>query len=882
MVPFCVSVKDVVLENQSLHRELELWKAKSTDVNRIIDQTSSLIRQAIKKDMVSTPWPYHPSDIATHSTIPNELQRFLVGLLTGNPTSTANTSQRTDILVESFSQDMIYAVTHGQYKPPKHFLLPYAVKTLTGNTEIIRILNKFGHGVSYDQLEENDTAMCLQKLAMGFNQRAVLPVSIKPHVFTNLAWDNIDRLEETLTGKGTSHQVNGIAVQPKVYGPYPPMPELPSLDKQKQRSLKIDHEELEVYYASARVGPQLLPTSESHVQEAQEDAQVASNKNLAWVLARQTNSDCQTIPSWTGFNIKTRDQELISEDVVGYLPTINAPATELTTVYEILKQSDLIRKELSLDTIIVVMDQALYAKAVEITWKEKDKFSHLLLRMGTFHTIMNALSIIGKRFCDAGLKDICIEAGLVAEGSINGVIDGKQYNRAIRVHKCIYEALMRLAWAEFTLWADNKEETSTVIKSCVNKVNNIDDDLNHQNFSDLLDNGELSEFWMSYIDMIEHVILGLLCASREGNWNLHINGIRALIPWCFAYDKVNYARYLSAYFAQMTNLPETNPDVHRAFQQGQFSVQRSSNNPFGRIPIDQTIEVTVNKDTQTPGGTSGFSLKAGAIKRYYITAEYRSEFLRHLRDMVQGDQSKLNHADLQKPRIKKDEDTVSAVVSLIQAWTNPFSEKQDLKSISTATSAPRDIASDLIKACNIGEQNYGTFKTERLKNDPPAKPFHSPLKTNKLKTFTNMCKKKVLKTNGKNVILKADRSLFGRIIVMAQRRNLKMEDILSHPLGPLPWALSTPKGLLRKTNKASLATTLQKNVTVADQLPPNPVCVIDGMNLVQRVKGDQVTFGDIATTILTMALCEGRKSTRIDVVFDTYRKNSIKNSERLA
>ena len=54
---------------------------------------------------------------------------------------------------------------------------------------------KFGHGVSYDQLEENDTALCLQKLAIGFNQRAILPVSIKPYVFTNLAWDNIDRLD---------------------------------------------------------------------------------------------------------------------------------------------------------------------------------------------------------------------------------------------------------------------------------------------------------------------------------------------------------------------------------------------------------------------------------------------------------------------------------------------------------------------------------------------------------------------------------------------------------------------------------------------------------------------------------------------------------------
>ncbi len=45
--------------------------------------------------------------------------------------------------------------------------------------------------------------------------------------------------------------------------------------------------------------------------------------------------------------------------------------------------------------------------------------------------------IIGKRFRDAGLKDICIESGIVAEGSVNGVLDGKHYNRAVRVHKCI-------------------------------------------------------------------------------------------------------------------------------------------------------------------------------------------------------------------------------------------------------------------------------------------------------------------------------------------------------------------------------------------------------------------------------------------------------------
>lgn len=60
-------------------------------------------------------------------------------------------------------------------------------------------------------------------------------------------------------------------------------------------------------------------------------------------------------------------------------------------------------------------------------------------------------------------------------------------------------------------------------------------------------------------------------------------------------------------------------------------MQMSSNNSFGQIPVDQAIEVTVNKDTQTPGGIVGFSLKPAAIKWHYITAKHRSAFLQLLR-----------------------------------------------------------------------------------------------------------------------------------------------------------------------------------------------------------------------------------------------------------
>ncbi|KAG0712998.1 hypothetical protein GWK47_017209 [Chionoecetes opilio] len=122
--------------------------------------------------------------------------------------------------------------------------------------------------------------------------------------------------------------------------------------------------------------------------------------------------------------------------------------------------------------------------------------------------------------------------------------------------------------------------------------------------------GDLARFWMMYIDMVE-TLLGLIRADREGDWMLHLACVRRVIPWCFAMNKVNYARYLPVYYAQMTQLHETCPELYRHFNQGYFSVQLRPGNPFARIAVDQTTEETVNKDTQTAGGTRGLVFDKG-------------------------------------------------------------------------------------------------------------------------------------------------------------------------------------------------------------------------------------------------------------------------------
>lgn len=131
-------------------------------------------------------------------------------------------------------------------------------------------------------------------------------------------------------------------------------------------------------------------------------------------------------------------------------------------------------------------------------------------------------------------------------------------------------------------------------------------------------------------------------------------------------------------------------------------------------------------------------------------------------------------------------------------------------------------------------------------------------------------------------MLKTARSLFGRIVVIAQSRSLDMKEVFCHPLGPLPWSLSTPEGTLRKTCKAALAKHLQKLAKPADDLPDEcTATVIDGMSLVQKVNNNVSTFADVATATHNMICKEAKKSTRVDIVFDIYEEMSIKTAERM-
>ena len=139
--PDSLSTDQLVLQVNELQTEL-----KSTKDTINADKVSAVamqLRDCIRNHDRDQTWP-PDTEI---SVIPDTVQKFLRALLTGEYVEKKE-SQRVQRLVTSIGSDLVFAVTAGRIKPPKHILLSYAIKSLTGNVELIQILNRLGHSIS--------------------------------------------------------------------------------------------------------------------------------------------------------------------------------------------------------------------------------------------------------------------------------------------------------------------------------------------------------------------------------------------------------------------------------------------------------------------------------------------------------------------------------------------------------------------------------------------------------------------------------------------------------------------------------------------------------------------------------------------------------------
>jgi len=125
------------------------------------------------------------------------------------------------------------------------------------------------------------------------------------------------------------------------------------------------------------------------------------------------------------------------------------PITDFVTMNQCLDTSMAVSSKVEQEYTMVTMDLAAAKTAYDLIWAEEDKYQKVLLNLGPFHVMCSYMGAIGKMMCGSGFNDIVVEGGLCASGSIDQVMTGRHYNRALHIHQCMLDCLERLLLMSF-------------------------------------------------------------------------------------------------------------------------------------------------------------------------------------------------------------------------------------------------------------------------------------------------------------------------------------------------------------------------------------------------------------------------------------------------
>ncbi len=156
--------------------------------------------------------------------------------------------------------------------------------------------------------------------------------------------------------------------------------------------------------------------------------------------------------------------------------------------------------------------------------------------------------------------------------------------------------------------------------------------------------------------------------------------------------------------------------------------------------------------------------------------------------------------------------------------------------------------------------------------------FYSPISKSKLKTFEHMNAKTSLKCKSGEIITGHinPEIVFRRALVLANSRDdVTIDNILSHPVGPIPVSMFHEDGTMRKSCKSDLVKQFENEVSPVLSLPdfdPSLTTYIrDSMALVQCMDAKKHrTFGDLATDYCRQLTSCFAKAHTVADVFDRY------------
>ncbi len=180
-----------------------------------------------------------------------------------------------------------------------------------------------------------------------------------------------------------------------------------------------------------------------------------------------------------------------------------------------------------------------------------------------------------------------------------------------------------------------------------------------------------------------------------------------------------YARYLPVYILHMLQLPTTHPTAHEQLVAGEFAIQWSKGNTYGRILHDQAIKVTNNnKDAKSHGGIISITLRPAAVFKWMVLGADRAEFTGSSMWRPAGStltDVKARHKYAGKKQMQ--DAVVQRIVAVLENWIEPLESDQQLCHLESLIVSTDEVKTDMLNAHAKGLEALRSFANERLGED---------------------------------------------------------------------------------------------------------------------------------------------------------------------
>ena len=381
------------------------------------------------------------------------------------------------------------------------------------------------------------------------------------------------------------------------------------------------------------------------------------------------------------------------------------------------------------------------------------------------------------------------------------------------------------------------------------------------------------KYWLTIFNLqIDYLIF--VQSLSERNFLLFVNVLKSLVKWFFIFDQYNYARWISVHLQDLIHLPLTCPNIYKEFLNGHIDVQITEKS-FSKIHYDHAHEQS-NKTIKSIRGPIDFVNQSdeNIQRRWEIAgaeiADYLESAQSSLKESNNGPFSLRHHEDnhsFNNLFLKE-----SAILINRLMHVNPFFEKRFVK-IGTNSVFDEAVEQFAMVIPEIGDKQFEAFVNDRMITG--KKLISEKITKNNFQTPAKVSTKTKLQS-----ITTLKEAQFIKLRASLTFRPILSKDLFKNDFTGLPECL-TKEGNMYHGEKSNILNIFASPTASKSSISPESV-IIDFSFIIQSTAAisKATTFDEFSKEIITTIKKLARHSSRVDIVCDSYFKDSIKGQTR--